>query len=402
LSRPPSYLYDASMHLAYVIDNLGSGGAQRQLVEIARRVSLETGWRVSCLVYHDSDFYGPRLSEVGIPIVRLPKRGRLDPFFPIRLGAWLRAEQVDVVHAFLTLPALWSVVAVKAWAGWRRPALIASERDCRIATSWGLRASQGLAYHGADLVTANCAVAAREIAARLHVAPSRIRYIPNGIDLEAWDRAAEEPSPLPREPGCFHLGLIGRLQPQKNHPLLVEALGRLDPAQHAHWRIWFIGARSGGEAAAQAIEEHVARAGLEKQVRFIPATPRVAAVMGALDALVLPSRHEGFPNVVLEAMASRLPVVASRVGDVPRLVEDGRTGFVFESDDAEGLAAALLRVSALSPSERSTMGRRAREVVESDYRIESIASLHVELYAQLARRTGRRARSPALDLGTGT
>jgi glycosyltransferase involved in cell wall biosynthesis len=390
------------MHLAYFIDNLGSGGAQRQLVEIARRVCLETRWRVSCLVYRDDDFYGPRLREVGIPIVRPPKRGRLDPLFPVRLGAWLRAEKVDVVHAFLTLPSLWSVVAVHAFAGWRRPALVASERDCRIASSWGLRASQELAYHGADLVTANCAIAAREIAARLHVAPSRIRYIPNGIDLAAWDCAAAEPSPLLREPGCFHLALIGRLEPQKNHALLVEALGRLDPARRAHWRIWFIGAQSGGSAAAREIEQRVARAGLEKQVRFVPPTPRVAAVMGALDALVLPSRHEGFPNVVLEAMASRVPVVASRVGDVPRLIEDGRTGFVFASDDAEGLAAALLRVSALAPAGREAMGRRARERVESEYQIDAIASLHVDLYAQLARRSGHRARLPALDLGAGS
>jgi glycosyltransferase involved in cell wall biosynthesis len=107
--------------------------------------------------------------------------------------------------------------------------------------------------------------------------------------------------------------------------------------------------------------------------------------MRGIDLVVLPSRHEGFPNVVLEAMASRLPVVASRVGDVPRLVHDGVTGFLFDSGDAHGLAAALLQACSLRTEERQAMGKRARSVVEAHYGIASIASAHAQLYETLAR-----------------
>jgi len=84
-------------------------------------------------------------------------------------------------------------------------------------------------------------------------------------------------------------------------------------------------------------------------------------------------------------MASRLPVVASRVGAVPQLVEDERTGFVFPSEDADALAAALLRVSELSAAEREALGKRAREVVEHRYTIAVCALAYRRLYESMLR-----------------
>jgi glycosyltransferase involved in cell wall biosynthesis len=100
---------------------------------------------------------------------------------------------------------------------------------------------------------------------------------------------------------------------------------------------------------------------------------------------VLPSLWEGFPNVLLEAMASRVPAVATRVGEVPRMIADGETGFLVEPGDTEALAAALMRLHALAPAERTAMAARARAVVESRYQIAAIAHAHRDLYAALVR-----------------
>jgi len=373
------------LHIVYAIDGLGSGGAQRQLVEVARRVKLDRGWRVSCLVYRPDDFYAARLREVEIPVVLIPKRARLDPLFPRRIGAWLGEAGADLVHCFMTVPALWNLLAVRGLPRRRRPAVIASERDERIATTRLQGWLQRFVYRGSDAVTANSGSAARAIVARLGVPAERVHYIPNGIDLEHWDRSARQPCSLALDPGCFHLALIGRLEPQKNHALLIEALRRIEPARRARWRVWFVGAETGGRSFAAGIEAQAAAAGLGGQLRLVDPMAGVAALMGGLDCLVLPSRHEGFPNVVLEAMASRLPVVASRVGDAPQLVEDGRTGFLFDSEDADGLAAALLRVAALSAAEREALGERARDVIERRYTIASVADTYSRLYESVLR-----------------
>jgi glycosyltransferase involved in cell wall biosynthesis len=279
----------------------------------------------------------------------------------------------------MTAPALWALLGVRSLPRGRRPALITSERGEVIATTRRQAWMQRFVCRGSDAVTANAEVAQRAIVSRLGIPAARVHYVPNGIDLDAWDRAAEEPCPLRLEVGCFHLALVGRLELEKNHALLIEALRRIEPRRRASWRTWFVGDER-VQALAARLREQVVAAGLAGQVHFAGRTPAIAALMRDIDCLVLPSLHEGFPNVVLEAMASRLPVVASRVGAVPQLVEDGRTGFVFASEDPDALGLALVRASELSSAEREVFGKRAREVVERRYTIAATAELYERLY----------------------
>lgn len=373
-----------ALHVRFLLDSLVSGGAQRQAVEVALWLRQSAGLRVSFLVYHSLDFFGPRLSEAGIPVVRLSKRLRFDPGLVLRIRRSILRDAPDVLHAFLPPSCLYGFLATRALPRARRPLFIAAERsELRGANSPYLWIER-LVYPRSDAVTANAESVAREIARRIGVEPSRLHYIPNGIDVAAWDREAAGACPIEIDPARFHLALVGGLRSEKNHHVLLEALARFAPSDRSDLSVWFIGGETGAPGVAASIREEIARLGLESIIRIVPATPRIAAILRRMDALVLPSAFEGFPNALLEAMTSSLPAIASRVGDVPNVLEDGLTGFLVAPGDASDLAAAVRRLRARSPQERRAMGARARAVVEERFCMERVAARYLALYEGLA------------------
>jgi glycosyltransferase involved in cell wall biosynthesis len=379
------------MHLVYLIDSLVGGGAQRQAVELATRLVAEPGVRVTFLVYRPEDFHASRLEEAGIPVVRPRRSGRFDLMLPIRMGRWMRSERPDLVHAYLRMPSLWGFLAVRSAPARVRPVFVAAERNELVGDGGLLDRVTGFVYRHADAVTANAERAAHQIEERFAVPAERIHYLPNGIDLGRWDRQACAEAPLELEPGLVHLALIGQLRRQKNHVAVLDALEALGPDRTRGWRVWFVGDEAGEPDYGPWVRSEIERRGLGPLVRVVPAVRNVAALMRHLDALLLPSLHEGFPNVVMEAMASRLPVIVSRVGDVPNMVADGCEGLLLERPDGASMARALEAFAGLDEAQRRAMGEQGRRRVGSSYAMGAIAGRHLALYRSLV---ARRQRGP--------
>jgi glycosyltransferase involved in cell wall biosynthesis len=187
--------------------------------------------------------------------------------------------------------------------------------------------------------------------------------------------------------GELVIGTMGRLVPVKNHASLIEAT-RLMRDQGLKPTVIIAGEgplRSDLEAQARA-------AGLVGAVRFLGHHPDPDVVMAALDVYVLPSNSEGLPNTVLEAMATGLPVVATRVGGMDELIQDGVTGFLVPPREPDPLARALgllLRDEAL----RRTTGKAARIRTESEFTLSGMIRRYEALYTsgvqELARRNGQ-------------
>lgn len=373
------------IHVAYLTDSLVSGGAQRQLVELARNLSHREGVRVSVVVYHDLDFFGDRLRQAGVPLTVLRKGGKLDLRLVPRLGAWIRTNKPDVLHAFQLHPAVWGLLALRMVQRAARPAYVAGQRS-QLRDGFVERMLQALVFHGSDAITVNATDVMGEIAVRHPRVRTRTLYLPNGIDLEDWDERADRESPVPADREHFHFALIGGLRPAKNHRGLLEAISLVPPERRKKWRVWFVGDETSGGPFADGVRRQIVERGLSEIVRILPATSEVPALMRHLDALVLPSLEEGFPNVLLEAMASRLPCVATRVGEVPQLLGDGEAGFVVPPSDGAALALALERIEDMPEPERRAMGERARRAVETRFSLEAVASRHLALYQELARR----------------
>jgi len=186
----------------------------------------------------------------------------------------------------------------------------------------------------------------------------KLHVVRCGVRPEEYDAPAR--GPLPRGP--LHLVAVGRLAPMKGFGVLLEAMAELPDA-----RLTLVG--DGPERAA--LEATAARHGVAARVRFAGAlgAPGVTALLGEADVFCLPSFAEGVPVVLMEAMAARVPVVATAVNGIPELVADGRTGLLVAPGRAAPLVAAV-RALAGDPERRRTMGAAGRAVVEEHYDVD--------------------------------
>jgi len=219
--------------------------------------------------------------------------------------------------------------------------------------------------------------------------PKKITVIPPGVDASRF-RVPANRSTLRRELGLANIPTVftlGRLDPRKGFDLFFRAaakvLDQIGPTKDAQ----FVLSAGVGEKHDHEIRERdrlsslVNELGIERSVQWLPvlSQDRLPSYYGASDVFILPSRYELFGIVMLEALACGVPVVATRFGGPPDVIEDGENGRLVDPTDIRATANAVVDLL-LHPKERYRMGRRAREQVEQSYSWEALARKHQRLY----------------------
>ncbi len=213
------------------------------------------------------------------------------------------------------------------------------------------------------------------------VPQERIHLITNFVDSERFSPAGrEEQEALRRElsfEGKTVINFTGRIVERKGLYLLLNAAA-LNEKLFSSGLIVVAG--TGPDEGR--IKELAKRLGIKEKIRFIGHSNMPERYLQASDIFVLPSYHEGMPNSLLEAMACGLPVIASRIGGVVDIVEDGKSGILFDPGDVSGLASAMSRV--LEDGElRQSLGKEARKRVVENFSIDRIADEYIKLYGKL-------------------
>jgi len=211
----------------------------------------------------------------------------------------------------------------------------------------------------------------------------KIRVIPNGVDVAACNTGRTAPGlmkeKLGLDPNWPLVGTVGTLCPRKDTEGFILAAARV-ALKRPDARFLVVGNEMGSwKGYLLKMKKLAGRLGLEQKIVFHPATPGVFDLMNAMDVFVLPSRWEGMPRVLLEAMALAKPVVATRVGGVPELVLDTGTGFLAPPGSPGAIAdavAALLN----APAQSREMGLRARAVVEKNFSLKAHADKMERIY----------------------
>jgi glycosyltransferase involved in cell wall biosynthesis len=298
------------------------------------------------------------------------------------LATWsrLRALKPDLVHIHHVWPAADRYLSTIARAA-GVPHVVVTEHITGESHSRGQRALKRDELKNADAVTAVTAAIVDTLARDYAIERSLVRVIPNGADLPDEEREA----PLARRWRERFLAtplkplwvVAGRLEEQKGHDILFDALVAL-----ARIGLDFTLAVAGDGSRRGWLEQRALSLGLSPRVQFVGQLDDVGGLLAAADGVVLPSRWEGLPLVLLEAMARGRPIVATAVGGVADALEDGVTGTLVPPDDVGALAAALEHLH--RRADRAwRLGRAAAEVARERYSWPAVVDEYESVYDEV-------------------
>ncbi len=345
------------LRLALVISSLAPGGAERVMSLIASYWA-ESGHEITLITLDSaaSDFYDVHPGVRRVALDLLTRRGkdgwaRTNRRRIAALRRELRRTQFDVVISFMEAVNLLTLIAA---IGSKTPVIVSERTDpgqFRIPhVQHRLRPILYRRAHGLVVQTEGV----RRWADRI-VDPSIVRVIPNPVRRP---QSGSERTPPQLPEGPFVLG-VGRLTVEKGFDLLVEAFARC-VAHQPEWSLVIVG--EGDEQ--NRLEQLAMRLGVSEQVRLVGRVRHPASVFEAASLFVLPSRFEGFPNALLEAMACGLTVISADCDSGPReIVRDGVDGVLVRSGEVDALVDAMERLMS-TPALRARLASRATEVLE--------------------------------------
>lgn len=368
------------MVVAHILSSFGQGGQERVAVDLARLQRLSGHQVLAFSIAPGPE--GPVSSAfraAGVFAETVAKGPRVDPSLPVRLAAHLRSHHVNVVHTHNPHALIYGAPAARL-AG---AVVVHSKHGMNPDTSrrlWLRRAAARMvdAYVTVTPTLAKAAVDQGDCD------PSRLHVVPNGIDVlrfapnEAQRRKIREELAIPD--GAWVVGTVGRLAKEKDQALLVDAMA---PLLRATQHLVIVG--DGPER--DALRARVDRSPGREYVHLLGNRDDVESVLAAFDAFALTSRTEGLPLVLLEAMATGLPVVSTAVGGIPDLLKDGVTGFLVPAGEREPLADRL-RLLSMERALSQNVGDAGRREVLQRHGVDRMAREYVALYESILQARG--------------
>ncbi|MEO8354029.1 MAG: glycosyltransferase, partial [Chthoniobacteraceae bacterium] len=314
----------------HIIDSFDLGGGQTALLNLLRALDRQRfDLEVACM--HGRGVFWEDFTVLGIPVHSLSPRKWL-PFYVPRLIALIRTRRFDIVHCHL-FGANW---IAKPLATLCAVPVRINHDQCNDALRHESRFALAMDTFTNRCASHVCAVSrsTREfLLAHENIAEDRVSIVYNAIDLDHF----MPPSDRPVRDRFVVLG-IGRLHPQKNFTLFLETAQRVI-ARHPHTEFRLAG--TGPEEGM--LRAKASELGLDHCVQFLGHVRDTRALYADADALLMTSRYEGTPLTMLEAMAMRLPIVATAIDGIGEILVDGEDALLVAAD-AERLSAALDRM----------------------------------------------------------
>lgn len=354
--------------IIHIIPTLDKGGAERLLVDLAKHIDKKR-FAIEVLSLTTLGRWGFELKRAGVPVASLAKKRKGSLAALWRLYLELKRRKPDIIHLHLFGGDLYGLIAGRLA---KVPYIVSTEHNLNYSESRFRRAIKKMLIPRMDKVVA-VSEAVKGYLASEGIDGSAIEVIHNGIDTARF----KSPADRGRRTGTI-IGSVGRLTAQKDYATLLEAISLLKGHNVSCLLV--------GEGEERAdLEKIIRKKGLASQVMLLGAQDAIGEFLAKLDIFVLPSRWEGFGLVVLEAGASRLPVIASKVDGIKEIITDNKNGLLFEAGNAGDLAEKIKELAA----DTQKAGRLAKELnanVLESFSIQKMAEKYAGLYAALQRK----------------
>lgn len=368
------------MKIILVIDHFGSGGAQRQIVELARGLK-KRGHAVEMFIYFPAhDFFRRYLDGYQIVVHEYNKGNGFSIGVVRKLSSVMRASGADIVVSYLSSANIYAELATLISRG---PRLIVSERTSHLDDKSSVGAYlKRLLHVFSDHVVANSRAQCEWLAKKWWLR-GKVSCIYNGLDLGPYSCNPTNPEAGPD----LRLLAIGRVGPEKNVTNVIQALALFHEEFGYVPQVDWVGQRdtskSGKKYCRQVDKLLESLPEIEKCWHWLGLQSDIPRLLSQHHALIHPSFYEGLPNVVCEALAAGMPVLASNVCDHPLLVADGERGFLFDPRQPKTIVAAIRQLAKLDADDWRRLSRNAREFAESNLGVEKMVVAYEDLFTRL-------------------
>jgi len=356
------------MNILHVINSLQCGGLEKVTIDLSMGLRERGHHVIVCCLEGLGDLYKDDLG--GVEVISLNKKPGLDLRLPFRLAMRARRNKTDVIHTHNPGPLVYGTIAGKLA---HVPAIINTRHGrapkTYIGSLWAMNNAIAAISHDAkgELVKVN------------HIEPGKVRVVHNGIDLEGFDNSPNDHLNEKKKLGLddtFVIGTVSRLAWEKDQASLIAAFEKVQ-ALEPRVRLVFVGDGN----LRHELEHQARRSGIEDKVIFLKFRDDVNSIIRSFDVFVLPSLMEGISISLLEAMASRLPVVVTDVGGNPEVVTDNETGILVPPKAPEKLQKAIVRLFNDKALARR-LGEAGRKQVEEKFTIDNMVSEYEKVYEE--------------------
>jgi len=370
-------------HIVHIRDSSGIFGAERVILTLAKNIDqAEFAFTLLCFRRKDgrSEALVTTARQKGINVLAVDVHGRFDIKAIRSIRKVLLENSVDILHSHDFKSDFYMLLASLGTGIKRVATAHGSTKDSFMKRAY-LFFNEKLIYSLFDRIV----VVSEELLTQLSVRglpPSRVKVIQNGLDfslLENETLSDDCAAPINIPAGNKVFAVIGRLFPDKGHRYFLEAFAAVKKDYPD-----IIGLIVGDGPSMSEIRQYVEALNLSNSVVLCGVRSDMKAIYELVDFLVISSLREGLPYVLLEAMASHVPVVATSVGDIPFLIEDGKTGFLVPASNAQALKTRMKDLLA-TPRHSAEMAEAAFTHVTKKFSAKGMVSETEKLYNEILR-----------------
>jgi len=363
--------------LAHVINFMSPAGKEIGIVKLLNKLNPEQF--ESTLIVIDKVYDLLNLDTDKTRLIELNKKKGNDLGLPYRLYRFFKKEKFHIVHTHAWGTVVEGILAAKMA---RVPVIIHGEHGT-FHKDFKRKYVQKIFFNWADYLMSVSDVLANEIAETIGINHHKFHTILNGVDVDRFDPNPAKRTAYREELGFketdFIIGTVGRPKPVKNQQMMIHALKEILPKfPQAH--VVIVG-DTPLDSQRQELQVRATNLGVDNHVHFLGIKEDIPGYLNTFDTFVLPSLREGCSNVLQEAMATGLPIVASNMGGNPELITHQETGLLFNVHDLSEFVNQLLRLIN-NPKLRAQYGKNARERAVRDFSLQTMIEAYSEFYKE--------------------